>query len=352
MPENKQGTTEPKRAGPSVRRILPLATLCVLIAIAAAFYFYTDKRLSGPGSRAAYIDHTVAEHEGAIRRIDNFINDIDSRFADMEKRLENLKVEQDSLNFSIAQDITRRLDLNLDYALAEVQYLLVIASHHLQLDYNIETAISVMETADKRLEGLRYSGVSQLREQLHQDMGNLRSLDWVDLSEPGLYLSDLIDDVDSLPLKEELVSAPEPPEPQDRPKSIKQFFQMFWQGLKDLVKISRNKTAYETLLLPDSVYYLRANIKLELANARFALFNRDPHNLRASIGRIQKWLHDYFNTANTEVKNVNARLDQIKKLKLIFPELNISSSLESVNAFIRMRDVTPDQSESSPDPSQ
>ena len=109
--------------------------------------------------------------------------------------------------------------------------------------------------------------------------------------------------------------------------------------------ITRDDKVSKARLLPDEVYYIKANIKLELANARFAVFNRDTKNFRASIEQIRKWLNNYFDQTDAAVRNINESLIRMSELELAFPKIDISSSLESVRALIRYQAENPDNNQ-------
>ncbi len=289
------------------------------------------------------INQTSIINDSIVKDIDNRIKDTLSKFTDIRKKLEELESKQNVLSHSLSNPVEQQIHINEDYALAEVEHLLIIASYNLQLDHDVAAALSAMESADARLNGLRDPAVLSIREQLIADMNVLRSLNQSDLSGLGLFLSDLINRIDDLPLKENVVL--EKPETstesnEDQVIGIKQFFVLIWKELKSLVVITRDQNVNKARLLPDEIYFLRANLKLELANARFAVFNRDTNNLHASIGHIQAWLNDYFDISDAAVRNIYESLSRMKKLELAFPDLDINSSLESVRALIRYQDKT------------
>ena len=94
---------------------------------------------------------------------------------------------------------------------------------------------------------------------------------------------------------------------------------------------------------------LNLNIKLELANARFSLLNRDKQNLNASVQQINHYLRNYYDLSNTETQDAYDGLSQMIDLELSFPKIDINSTLESVRALIRFqneRDDTMDNGDS------
>ena len=281
------------------------------------------------------------ESNSIIKERDNQIKDALSRFTGIQEKLEELGSKQDVLSHSLSQPIEQQIQINEDYALDEIEHLLIMANYKLQLDHDITTALSAMEAADARLKGLRDPAVLSVRKQLIVDMNTLRTINQADLSGLGLFLSDLIDRIDDLPLKENAVlkkSEVNTGPKEEQVKNIRQFFILVWKELKSLVIITRDQNVNKARILPDEIYFLRANMKLELANARFAVFNRDTDNLRASISHMQDWLKGYFDLSDAAVRNIYDSLSRMKKLELAFPELDISSSLESVRAFIHYQD--------------
>ena len=274
--------------------------------------------------------------------IDSKLQSVLSKLSNTQQKLEELESKQDVLSHSLSKPVEQQIHVNEDYALAEIEHLLIIANYNLQLDHNVATALSAMEAVDARLKAFTEPEAISAREQLISDMNELRSLNQADLSGMALYLSDLISRVDDLELKEnvviEQVFQDEPSENSEVPvEGVKHFFSLVWQELKSLVVITRDNEVSVARLLPDEVYFLRANLKLELANARFAVFNRDTDNLHMSIKHMQSWLQNYFDMSDANVRNIFDTLTAMKKTKLEFPKLDISSSLESVRALSRIQ---------------
>jgi len=311
--------------------------LLIILILFSAIGFFLNNRLN---KIQAEINQSQTNSHSITKENAAQIKEILSRFASMQEKLEELESKQDVLSHSLSQPVEQQIYINEDYALSEIEHLLIIASYNLQLDHNVVTALAAMEAADTRLKGLTDPAVLSVREQLIADMNELRSLNQADLSGLGLYLSDLISRVDQLALKDNVVL--EKKEVIDKSneepvQGVKHFFTLVLDELKSLIVITRDKDVGKARLLPDEVYFLRANLKLEMANARFAVFNRDTDNLHVSIDHIQNWLNDYYDLSDADVRNVYDSLSSMKKLELSFPALDISSSLESVRALNRFQ---------------
>ncbi|HIF50684.1 MAG TPA: hypothetical protein EYQ42_03980 [Thiotrichaceae bacterium] len=321
----------------STSKITFIVSTVLIIALSVAFVFINDQL----NKIEQKLNQSNIKNNNTVLDSNNKIKETLSRFASVQNKLLELESKQDELSYSISQPQEQQIHVNKDYALAEIEHLLIIASYNLQLDHNVVTALSAMESADARLAGLTDPAVLSVREQLISDMNVLRSINQADLSGMALFLSDLINRVDELPLKENMLM--EQLEIKTKPveeqvEGVKHFLALVFKELKSLVVITHDENVSKVRLLPDEVYFLHANLKLELANARFAVFNRDTENLHASINNIHLWLNDYFDLTDAAVRNIYDSLSSIKKTELIFPDVDINSSLESVRALSRYQD--------------
>ena len=334
----------------------PYILLLLFVLLFSGAFVYGYKQI-------VTLEHKLTETSSIEARV---LADVDDRInastaasntvdSEHRKKLDELETGQEMLTNIVNQPAEQQIHINEDYALAEVEHLLIIASYNLQLDHDATTALAAMEAADARLKGLRDPMVLSVREQLIADMNELRSINQADLSGLGLFLSDLINRVDQLPLKENVVVEKNSEEIDEVKETtsdddkfisqIKHFFMLIWEEIRKLFYYSNDENISIALLLPDEIYFLRANLKLELANARFAVFNRDTDNLHASIGHIQAWLNEYFDLSDAATQNIHDSLLRMKDLELDFPRMDISSSLESVRALIRSQEENNSKSE-------
>ena len=313
-----------------------------VVLIIAAVFVYLNQGLSKLEKGAAGDNADAIAELGRLEaRLDTALSD----FSRIQARLDELQAQQATLSATLAEAAALQTGVNTDYALAEIEHLLILASHKLALEQDVSRALAALAAADKRLAGLTIPGAMQARAGLQADMDRLSAIEQADLSGLGLYLSDLIERVDHLPLRDTALPEPEPeagagagPAAEAAPEGgARGFFRAVWQELKSLVIISREEEAARPRLLPEQIYFLRANIKLELANARFAVFNRDTENLKSAVTQIQGWLNDHFDMRDTQAANVNDTLKRMQKLELALPEMNIDSTLESVRALAAPR---------------
>ena len=329
----------------SKKRSLNKSILFISVSLIAVFvtggYFLTNKLISNEKS----VEQKIKKIESIVNDIDLTINKNQSMFTNIKKKLEEYKSEKDVLADLLSQPVQGQFDINKDYALAEVEHLLTIASHNLLLGYNYDTTVSALDAASIRLAGIAIDDAKVIKEQLDRDVGILKSSNQVDLSKSILFLSNLSDRIDSLPLKKILMKN----KLQNNKEidyinedKVKNFLTIILEELKSLIIIRRNENVTQDFFLPDEINLLKLNIKFELANAKLALLNRDKKSLENSILQINNYLEDYYDLSNVETQDIHDQLSQIVNLDFSTPNIDINSSLESVRALIHSRNKSDD----------
>ena len=311
-------------------------SLSLIAVFVAGGYFLTNKLISNEKS----VEQKIKKIESIVNDIDLTINKNQSMFTNIKKKLEEYESEKDVLADLLSQPVQGQFDINKDYALAEVEHLLTIASHNLLLGYNYNTTVSALDAASIRLAGIAIDEAKVIKGQLDRDVRILKSSNQIDLSKSILFLSDLSDRIDSLPLKKILMKN----KLQNNKEidyinedKVKNFLTIILEELKSLIIIRRNENVTQDFFLPDEINLLKLNIKFELANAKLALLNRDKKSLENSILQINNYLEDYYDLSNVETQDIHDQLSQIVNLDFSTPNIDINSSLESVRALIHSR---------------
>lgn len=266
---------------------------------------------------------------------------------DAIRELEQKHIEQTEALISLYRD---RQDSNEDWAIAEVEYLLIIAMQRLLLEEDVTTALAAMEAADLRLKNLGNPGLLPVRQQLAVDMNQLRSVNLADTVGMAIYLADMIDLSADLPLKSEVIVSTKDQSSDGADSSNDEHVidplwmrvpKILWEEIKSLIVIKRSGEVKQALLLPSEEYFLYQNLRLELESARQAVLRSDSQNLRSSVDLVLPWIRQYFDTSDSAVINVMETLDKMRSVELK-PDLpDISSSLESLRAYIRENDNEP-----------
>jgi len=264
--------------------------------------------------------------------------------AAMENAIKQLGQKQNEQSDALASLYRDTQGNNEDWAIAEIEYLLIIAMHRLLLEEDVMTALAAMEAADLRLKGLGDPGLLPVRKQLTTDMNQLRAVNHPDIAGMAIYLADMVDLSADLPLKSEVttntIAAHSLDEDQvndgvDVDPFWKRLPKIIWLEIKSWIMIKRTGDVNQALLLPSEEYFLTQNLRLELESARLSVLRADSGNLRASVVLIQSWLRQYFDTSDSAVMNVMETLDQMQAIELKPALPDISSSVESLRAYLR-----------------
>lgn len=307
--------------------------LAVLVAVAAlAAGLLTWQKLQEGEARQAIM----------IERMDELASSLQSAGegqARLEQELSSLEEAQSVTAAALQKLADRDRWDNLDWALAEIEYLSIIAMQRLSLGHEPQPALAALEAAARRLKDIDDPGLIPVREQFTRDINALRELPESDVPGMALYLADLITRVDKLPLKPDTpaILREQPDEPAEPVEGWRAVLGSVWREIRGLIVIQREDAPPPALLSPDERYFLYQNLRVELASAREAVLRRDTRNLRTSLELIDDWLERYFDTDVSAVANMRESLDQMRRVELdpVLPD--ISGSLESVRAYIRRR---------------
>ena len=321
---------------------IPGSWFVIVLALAALIlaglaFWSVQKSLRAAAAGQAQLAGLEVKLDGNHKALETFKN----RYGEIENRITEINRQQEKLNDSIAILYKNQARENLDWALAEVEHLIIIATHSLTLEHNVTTALAALQAADDRLRDLGDPGLVKVRKQLAEDMNALRSVKTVDITGLSLFLADLVNRVESLPLKNQ----PEPKQPDsqadkstpEKQPAFKRLMIEIWQELKSLVVITRTGSASGALLLPDEKYFLYQNLRLQLESARTAALRRDTASFHASVEIVIGWIEEYFNGSDAGVGNILEALHKMLDQELDPKLPDVSSSLETLRAFIKDR---------------
>lgn len=313
-----------------------LLAVCLLVLFVGFAYFAKNKL-------DVLVKHEHSELESLSSQLHDLrknVNELQGQQAGLVSSIDTLLGVQSGLKKNIASLYQGQNNSNQEWALAEVEYLLLIASHRLMLESDVSTALAAMQAADKRLAGLPDPGLLSVRKQLTTDINSLQSLPKVDIAGLAMYLADLSGRVEELPLAEvEIKQSPEAGDDDAVDVTTlpwwKNLFISVWQELKGVIVISHENEQTELSLLPQQIYFLRQNLRLQLESTRYSVLRRDTDSFHSALDIAEKWLMSYFDTSNSAVANILESLSQMRGLELNPALPDISSSLETVRAYVK-----------------
>ena len=321
-----------------------LALGCGLVLVVAiALWFLAANRLDrserefarriqddGIASRAAQTVARQAQDQAVANA---------TKLGAVEARVADSQSQQASLE-QLYADLARTRD---DWALAEVEQILAVASQQLQLAGNVQGAIIALQNADQRVARTERPQFIVLRRAIAHDLDRLKALPSVDLAGNALRIDSIVGMVDSLPLLSDEKPAPRPrldAEPRDRSDhpagggwwdrlqdQLRDVGAETWQKFGQLVRV-RDVTQPDALLLaPTQAYFVRENLKLRLLNARLALLARQESTYRADLLHAQEALQKYFDLRSRQTVAALAMLKQVQNANTVVEMPTLSESL-------------------------
>jgi uroporphyrin-III C-methyltransferase len=255
----------------------------------------------------------------------------------LESRVAESQSQQIALE-SLYQELSRNRD---EWAFAELEQSLLMASQQLQLVGNIKGALIALQNADARLQRMDRPQLTPLRKAISRDIDRLQALPYVDMVGMSVRLDNVIAAVDSLPLAMEVrptQSAAAEPVREAEPNAWKRFWREAWGELKQLVRVQHMDRPEVPLLAPDQAFFLRENLKLRLLGARLALFSRDQASYRADLTSAREWIVKYYDTREKSVGSALNTLRNLHESDINIEMLDISTTLDSLRSLRATRE--------------
>src|SRR5256886_4324991 len=328
-------TAPGKSGGPGRRRRwLTIALVVGLAAAVAAVWIDArnrDRQLrTEVAQRLAELDAGDKVLRRKMPAAQDSLRDAQAKIALLENRLAESQTQQAALD-ALYRELAPSRD---EWALTEVEQVLLLASQQLQLAGNVSAALAALQLADQKLQRLDRPQFVPLRRALARDMDRLKAVPYVDVPGISLRLDQALATVDTLPLalEERLPPQPAPAPPADE-AGWRRFLRAVWQDVRQLVRIENLDRPEAPLLTPPQQFFLRENLKLRLLSARFDLLFRDQANFRADLAAADVWLKKYFDTRAKPVQSLQTLLKELRATDMSTELPGLAGSLDAVRVL-------------------
>ncbi len=361
--------SEPVSTGPRFERSAPepalrqrgssglvgwLALVLALGALTATAYLGFDNWRSGSSTQ---------ENDAAMANLDRTLNATRDSLSTLEQSLDSLasrdvasvgelqSVER-SLNERVAnlQSLPGRVS-NLEgsiaslqgiskgardaWLLAEAEYYMQIANAQLQLAGNPHLASLALSFADERLQQLANPALTEVRRALSDELQAIEVMEKPDIEGVTLTLGSLAGVIDSLPLRQEVdVADSESGEIDPELSGMDRALASLKRAVSDVVSVRRTDEAAAPLTAPDAVYFLRANLGLQLQAARLALLRSEKDIFEQSLDDASDWLTRYYDTDSAPVQGALETIAEIRNGMFSVSPPDISESLKLLRQHV------------------
>lgn len=218
-------------------------------------------------------------------------------------------------------------------ALAEIEFLLLLARRELVLGDNPRVALAALREADRRLARMEGPGLRQVRGAVNDEIAAIEAVSGRDLEGVALRLASLARRVEGLPLRASLAPDLAPAGSDSQAASGWERFVARLRSLASgLFRIRRTDAPAAPLLAPDESFFLYRNVELDLKSARLAVLARDPANYAAGLESARHALEQYFETDDAAVQSLLEAIEELEGLEVAPEWPEISRSLELLRA--------------------
>jgi uroporphyrin-3 C-methyltransferase len=347
---------------------LPALLSFVALGIAAAALFAVFYLTSAPASdqtlaneanaKLATLSATLAATETSLREVQSQLQTLSgnrgtsaAEFTALEGRLDHrlraldpipgrlLRLEK---SFTALQGISTGVQDT--WLLAETEYYLQIGNAQLQLAGNPHLATLALRLADERLLQLADPALTDVRRVLADELQSLELLEKPDIEGATLTLASLANVIESLPLRQEVeASHSEAGKPDAELTGVDRALASLKGAVGDVVTIRRTDEAIRPLIAPEAIYFLRANLALQLQTARLALLRSEQAVFQQSLDDAVLWLEEYYDLQSTPVRSALQTIREIRDSSFVTAVPDISESLRLLRqhtAFSQALDAT------------
>ncbi len=339
QPEEPSGRSEGEAPARPWRAPVTLALAGAIVVV--CWQWYDTRSQIGAireelGQRLRASDSAAGEGLLLAKQAQEAVREAQAKLTVLENKIAESQSQQVALE-ALYQELSRSRD---EWALAEIEQILTVASQQLQLAGNVQAALLALQTAEGRLARPDRPQFIPLRRVLNRDIERLKAAPNLDIAGMALRLDKLIASVDTLPLQfdQRLQSPPKAAGPAGENGVWARVLTEVWDEMKQLVRISNTDRHDAALLPPTQAYFLRENLQLRLLNARQALLARDPARFRTDLQTATAWVTRYYDPRAKSTATALASLKQLSASSINVELPTIADSLAAVRNFKAARE--------------
>ncbi len=301
-----------------------------------------DRQVAAVQESVASLQQNVTAMSDELAARDSEIAAIERRFSDRLRQIESLPGRMAAIEgtvFSLQGISTGARDA---WLLAEAEYYMQIANAQLQLAGNPHLASLALGLADERLLQMANPALTDVRRALALELRSLDIMEKPDTEGVTLTLASLAAVVDSLPLKHEVdLSVDDEDAALDSDLTgVDRALASMKSAIDSAITVRRVDETVQPLIAPESQYFLRANLALQLQAARLAMLRGEESIFRQSLDDAASWLTEYFDTESAAVSSSLQTIAEIRGSAFSVATPDISVSLRLLRQFTAFSDAT------------
>jgi len=298
---------------------------------------------SGLGEIKGGVETLENSHQSGLgdinANLDEKIQNVQNQHGSLEEQQKSLQDNVNALNeglSSLQSEVKAEAEKGKmsAWVLAEVEYLLHIANSRLNLEHDVEAALSALNAASKQLAELNLPELADIQQMISDEIKALGNVPKLDIPAMAQTLTTLGSNIDSLPLarpkEAKLVSSGA----DDERKQWEVLADEVWSALKPLVSVRNSKDPAMAPLTPEKHTYLTQNLQLKIESARLALLRADNSTFHENLNISSEWLSQFYDVASADGASTLAALNELMQATIDTELPDISASLQALQKFI------------------
>lgn len=297
------------------------------------------QQLSARAQQISTLQQQLDEEREPVVVDNSSVRELESN---VNQQTENLERRMAQLQAQIGEAETP----DQQWKILEAEYLLSIANQRLLLESDIDSAVTLLESADSSLLNSGNNTVFAVRQSIANDLTRLRSISLPDREGIYLRLENLLAEMQAVDLLSSMRENFENRRAQDSEAAqvggdSPGIFDSSMEFLGSIFVWRKWDEVPEAMLAPGQGVAIKQNMQLMLEQAALALLARDTALFHASLGKAKDWFQRYAVTDSTQgqsvlgeldqllVININPKLDGIERTLALIAQLNNSDTQTS-----------------------
>ena len=256
-------------------------------------------------------------------------NTLKSQIANDQQQFDALKNQQDEISAITQKAISITSRNQKEWTLAEIDYLLRIASRRLQISNDINSAIAAMTAADQRIFDLGDLSLFPIRKQLNKDIASLKSLHQVDVNGAAMAIDQMLALLSSLPFKsinDEIKAQLTKPEIVAETRENSGFLDSVIDTVMDIGDIKIHHRSLQPAASAVQQDQVEHTLQTHLLAARLSLLRYDQVQFRYELKQSLNILLQFYNLTDNRVVQLQTDIDKLNQITLLNQLPNIDSS--------------------------
>ncbi|VAW87919.1 hypothetical protein MNBD_GAMMA17-1746 [hydrothermal vent metagenome] len=271
--------------------------------------------------------------------LDEKIQTVQSQHGSLEEQQKSLQDNVNALNEGLSSlksevQAASEKETMSAWVLAEVEYLLHIANSRLNLEHDVDAALTALNAAAKQLAELNLPELADIQQMISSEIEALGNVPKLDIPKMAQALTTLGSNIEQLPLaRSKEASLVSSSTASDR-KQWEILADEVWTALKPLVTVRNSQDPAMAPLTPEKHAYLTQNLQLKIESARLALLRADNNTFHENLNISSKWVSQFYDVDSAEGSSTLATLSGLQQTTINTDLPDISASLQALQKFI------------------